>query len=333
MGVFTEFYPVATLMEATLLAGIGVCLLWLKIPNGEALRSYRAAERILAVSYLVLALINVVAILLDNDLSHLQRDLYGTLVAAIFHLLLFTYSIVTLIHPRLVTVERVWLETIPVVLFIVWITWAHQTGREEVEWWAFMLFGVYYVVTLVRCIRLYFKEEAAYRKRAANYFSGREERRLMWIRAAFLFELGVSVLAFCSLLDPSVASRTIFTLICMLNYLFFAICVMNYVHIFHTIEPVVLDDVPPDADTLSSASVDFEKRLSAWVDTKAYLTPGVTLGEVSDAIHSNPAFLSSFINNRFGLTFRAWITSLRNRKEKDPHDFEVTPHDSPTAAR
>lgn len=316
MKSFTEFYPVATLMEATLLAGIGFCLLWMKIPAGESLYSYRVSIRILGVSYLLLASINIVAVLVDSDLSHLQRDLYGTLLAAIFHLLLFTYSIVTLIHPRLVTKERLMLEAGPVVLFLVWITWAYFTGREAVVRVAFLLFAGYYVVTLVRCIALYFKEESNYKKRAANYFSDHDERRLVWIRTAFICELLVSLLAFCTLLDPTVASRTMFAGICMLNYVFFAICMMNYAHIFHTIEPVVVDDVPPDADILAARPGDFEERLTVWVANKGYLTPGVTLGELALSLQTNRTYLSSFINNRFGMTFRAWITNLRLEEAK-----------------
>ncbi len=53
------------------------------------------------------------------------------------------------------------------------------------------------------------------------------------------------------------------------------------------------------------------RRLAAWVEQKGFTAGGLTIEDVARATGTNRTYVSSFINTRYGVTFREWINGLR----------------------
>ncbi|MDD2953063.1 MAG: helix-turn-helix transcriptional regulator [Parabacteroides sp.] len=62
---------------------------------------------------------------------------------------------------------------------------------------------------------------------------------------------------------------------------------------------------------IPSCYAEIEKKLSAWIDSKGYVSPGLTIRELSDALHTNRTYLSAYIKATYNVSFRHWITGLR----------------------
>ncbi len=60
-----------------------------------------------------------------------------------------------------------------------------------------------------------------------------------------------------------------------------------------------------------SCYTEIEKTLSIWLDSKGYISPGLTIRELSEALHTNRTYLSTYIKATYNLSFRDWITRLR----------------------
>lgn len=328
MSSIVDLYPVVTVMACSLLTAVGFCLLFLKIPGGEALANYRMSRRLMAVSYLLLAVANGLSVAVDHEMADLKADAFVLLAVSFCQALLFTFSIVTLINAHYVTLRRVVREALPVVVFAGLMAWLYVTGRETARNVVFGIFCAWYVVALIRYTYIYFREEEGYRYRRDNYFAEDGTRQLAWTRTAFLGALLVGVMAFCPLLTDAVVYRMLFTVAYMLYYLYFGINFVNYVHEFPALEPVVVDDILPEkkakpagvpavgissanGSSASMSTVDFETLLADWVDCKGYLIPGITLVELAAGLHTNRTYLSYHINRHTGMHFNAWITYLR----------------------
>lgn len=62
------------------------------------------------------------------------------------------------------------------------------------------------------------------------------------------------------------------------------------------------------ADAAESESV---QRLEEWIRQGGFTRQGLTIVQLSQEVCTNRTYLSSYINNRYGMTFRDWINSLR----------------------
>lgn len=52
-------------------------------------------------------------------------------------------------------------------------------------------------------------------------------------------------------------------------------------------------------------------RLDEWVEQKEYLTRGITMQELSKTLGTNRTYLSTYINDTYGVNFNTWINSMR----------------------
>ena len=68
---------------------------------------------------------------------------------------------------------------------------------------------------------------------------------------------------------------------------------------------------------LPAGYVEIQKSLSSWVEQKGYLSPGLTIRELADTLHTNRTYLSRYIRTMYNQTFREWITSMRVEYSKE----------------
>lgn len=52
-------------------------------------------------------------------------------------------------------------------------------------------------------------------------------------------------------------------------------------------------------------------KVNEWIDAAGYLSPGLTIKELSETLNTNRTYLSAYIKNTYNTTFRDWIAYLR----------------------
>lgn len=66
-----------------------------------------------------------------------------------------------------------------------------------------------------------------------------------------------------------------------------------------------------DRNVADAAESEPVQRLEEWIRQGGFTRQGLTIVQLSQEVCTNRTYLSSYINNRYGMTFRDWINSLR----------------------
>ena len=59
------------------------------------------------------------------------------------------------------------------------------------------------------------------------------------------------------------------------------------------------------------------EQLNQWIENKGYIIQGLTINTLSLELRINKTYLSAHINNKYKMTFREWINSLRIEYAKE----------------
>lgn len=103
-------------------------------------------------------------------------------------------------------------------------------------------------------------------------------------------------------------------------YIYLFCSYMNYQIFYEQVENILETEISSEpiepqeteqAAVIPSCYAEIEKNLSTWIDSKGYLTPGLTIRELSDTLHTNRTYLSAYIKSTYHISFRDWITGLR----------------------
>lgn len=302
-------YMLATLLSAAVILVMGVCLLFVSAPKGPELRNYRIARRFLAGAYIVLAAVGLSEVLGDIESGYRQTVMALTLIAASFQSLLFTFATITLINMGYMTARKVWGNVIPISLasgVLLAVLFATPEDFYPVFHTALAL----YCLQLVYYITLFVCEYRRYRRRFDNFFSGNEYHRLAWIRNAFCMAACVGVAAIASLF-VSTQAYIAFTTAYTAFYIYFAVKFINYIALFHRIAPVVAGTPDGTANAKEFPVKYIRTAIDRWIGSEGFLSRDISLELLAQALNTNPAYLSRYINTEYGQNFRSWINSLR----------------------
>lgn len=305
-----DTYMLTTLLSASVILVIGICLLVISIPKEPGLRNYRISRWFLAGAYLILAAVGLWEVFNGGGPDPFQELMVFTLVAASFQAVLFTFSLITLIDMRYMTARRLWANIIPISLLSATLLIVFFTASEQVFYPVFYTLAGLYGLQLVYYITLFLRKHKRYQGKLDNFFSGNEYRRLRWIKTVFWLAVVVSVTALMSLF-VSVGAYIVFTVGYTLFYICFAVKYINYVNQFYRFAAVV--DVEPESETRSDEATNTTIRAAVerWTEQKQFLCQGITLAGLAQELNTNQFYLSRFINSEYGQNFRSWINSLR----------------------
>lgn len=293
-------YILVSLLSAMIVLVMGVCLFTVSMPREPQLHNYRISRRLLGVAYVFLALIHFAGIFLDFNI-HVDR------IVAPFQALMFTFALIALINNSFVTRccllwQLVLISSIAVLSLVnryalpqplVPLAYAIQTGY-------FSIYGYY--------VWIFFREYRSYKRRADNFYSGDEHRRLQWVVEVFVMAAVVGI--FAGVLTRNNIYFLMFICGYTILYTYLAIRYINYVGLFHRMAPVVTEaqaEVRTDEHENGNAAC----ALARWVEEKGYLHPDIPLDTLAARMHTTPGWLSRHINSIYGQNFRSWIASLR----------------------
>lgn len=116
-------------------------------------------------------------------------------------------------------------------------------------------------------------------------------------------------------------------------YIYLYCCYQNYILFHEKVEKAFLDDIglmnpyenelSINLDDAPASRPDISQRLEEWVESGRFRQPGITLNDLSVELLTNRTYLSEYINNKYQMNFRDWISDLRIEFAK--HQMESNP--------
>ncbi len=288
------------------------CFLLLAVPKTEALHNYRICRKFIAFAYLILAVLNVFDLLVETSpVSDLYISLYISLIISSFQASLVTYALITLINKDYIKRKTVFIAVIPTSLFALWFIVLLLINSASALKFSYYIFIVFYIVQIGYLALEFYKQLRSYRQKLNDYFSEQDSKRLQWILVAFFSALTIGILALLTLMFPGYYSSLILCYSCIVFYFYYAINYLNYLYLFHFIEPIAREDFPETEKESPLPRKDLSKAIDLWIERKGFTMQGITINDVARDLNTNRTYLSTYINTQKGISFSEWINQLR----------------------
>lgn len=114
-------------------------------------------------------------------------------------------------------------------------------------------------------------------------------------------------------------------------YIFLFYSYMNYLLFYEQVETILENTPREDVNCAGNATAELpaneeagiqtagtpsyytniRRKLNDWIAQHGYTSPGLTVEELAKQLDSNRTYVSSYIKQTYGMTFREWIASLR----------------------
>jgi AraC-like DNA-binding protein len=308
-----------------LIFALGICFLFILVPDGAGLRGYRMARRMMGCGYLAFfttLIFEAMTIQLAME-PVLQQIII--LSISILQAFLFTFALTTLIDVQFFSWSRLIRQLIYVILPSVaaFVVYFYDSRCSSV---ILILLIAYYSYKLVGYVFSFRRRYREYKHRMADYFSSDEWERLRWVRRSFYTALSIGILALIYALCPSVITSLLFTLVLAGYYAAFGIRFINYAFTFHQIEAAMsVNDYTGDNNIVDSGqssladvqSTALMQRLTELMTEKQLFTkPDLTIEDISVQAGDSYRNVSAAINNCEGINFKAWVNSFRIQEAK-----------------
>ncbi len=251
--------------------------------------------------------------------SILKRHLMvlDTLVISSYQIFLFTATLITMVDFRSYTFRKVLMEMLQttVLSFIGYVLFLTREMHLLSIW--YWIFGVYYVLQLIRYSIFYIKVYRNTVQKLDNFFSEETAKRLKWTSGAFIWLFFGGIFSFLSLF-LNLWYSSFFTVFYTLFYLYFTIHYLNYAILFLDMEPAFfISEDSTTKDKNGNKSFDqMEKAIEQWEKEKFFAEPGITIEQVAIQLRSNRTYLSTHMNLHRKMTFKEWINQLRIEEAK-----------------
>jgi AraC-like DNA-binding protein len=321
VNFFSLIIPLTT---AIMSLSVGALLFTLKVPDNKALDSYNTSRKVMAYVYFSLGLINTGQMFLGNS-DHSNESFLQTLsgiyiIIASLQAFLLTYSLITLIDAYYVTCKKILIQLIPVTILSGVTVMGFFSEDSTYLKSTLIVFSVYYLFQLISYTRLFFLKERQFIAEAKNFFSENEERRIKWVKTAFLSSLGIGIWAFSIVLFPhAVFLEQSFSIVCIVFYLYFGIHFINYVQAFHLLMPIIAPDkeqIVKDKTPVNTYNNDLSTKLDQWIANKSYSKAGITINQLAEQMNTNRTYISNHINSNERVNFNRWLNGLRIQEAK-----------------
>jgi AraC-like DNA-binding protein len=292
--------------------------------NSEGLKSYKVSLRTLGIAYVLFALL----VLISEAIDEPEVDLLSVINLNIASLqaILFTMALVILLNPNMVTRKYLLKHASPIIIFdIVYILVALKWGNPEISNFAALqktcltppvivreLFLLFYAIQLGYLAFIFIREVKIYDEAVDNYFSDGYKVHIRWVSICYYSALTLGVFGVFMMCLFSFVWEIIFTFCCIVYYVGFGVCYIQYPKTFIKVEPVISSGIPE-----SEIHLKINNRFS-WVELKGkvlkekyYTRMGVNIEDMAQYLKVGRTTLSGFINKEEGVNFNSWIRRLR----------------------
>lgn len=306
--------------------GLGIVLLFGKVPLAAEYLPCRKAKRCLATTYFIMGLNLVVYLVISSSADWKALNPYIKCADFIFFYLeaIFFFSIFFhLLDEKCMSwrnFRKDWAVFLASVVLMITST-IGVFGKVDawVSWFPFFMFFVQYVMFLKRFYILYNEK----RRKLDNYFAEDMQQFMSWIKKSIILIILTSVLSFTTLLGGVIYNYLFQIYVISANF-YIAISFINYAAMYGKLNSAEVTDrerMETDTEEQKISQADnyehlFGEQVKRWLSEKRFLAPQLTIDDLAAEMGTNKLYMSRYINRKHGDNFSTWITKLRLEEAK-----------------
>ena len=306
--------------------GLGIVLLFGKVPLAAEYLPYRKAKRCLATAYFIMGLNLVVYLVISSSADWKALNPYIKCADFIFFYLeaiFFFSTFFYLLDEKYMSwrnFSKDWAVFLTsVVLMITSTVGVFGKVGAWVSWLPFFMFFVQYVMFMKRFYILYNEK----RRKLDNYFAEDMQQFMSWIKKSIILIILTSVLSFTTLLGGVIYNYLFQVYVISANF-YIAISFINYAAMYGKLNSAEVTDrerMETDTEEQKSSKTDnyeqlFGEQVKKWLSEKRFLAPQLTIDDLAAEMGTNKLYMSRYINRKHGDNFSTWITKLRLEEAK-----------------
>ena len=306
--------------------GLGIVLLFGKVPLAAENLPYRKAKRCLATAYFIMGLNLVVYLVISSSADWKALNPYIKCADFIFFYLEAIFFFSTFFHlldekcMSWRNFRKDWaVLLLSVVLMITSTIGVFGKVGAWVSWFPFFMFFVQYVMFLKRFYILYNEK----RRKLDNYFAEDMQQFMSWIKKSIILIILTSVLSFTTLLGGIIYNYLFQIYVISANF-YIAISFINYAAMYGKLNSAEVTDrerMETDTEEQKISQADnyehlFGEQVKKWLSEKRFLAPQLTIDDLAAEMGTNKLYMSRYINRKHGDNFSTWITKLRLEEAK-----------------
>lgn len=298
----------------------GFHLLLASVPEQKRFSNFLLSRRLMGTALLILAANYSIHFFFSIRMAYQNGAIILNIVTYFLCYWLFTSAMMALLDRKYLSGRRFGCH------IALWIAYsALACGGfflpDKAKIWTLVILALlllaYGIFLSVRLLRTYYRSVRMFR----NTHSDDIGQYIRWLSVftywAIIFGVSCAVLTF--LPDRYVF---IWVLSAVPFYIYLYCCYQNYIFFYEKVDKAIQEDTGMMTDNEGPAVQESRKevpvyhydigpRLDAWVAEESYLTPGITLNDLSSQICTNRTYLSEYINSVYHKPFRDWITDMR----------------------
>ncbi len=320
-----------TLIQCVATAYMTICLIlcFVKSPKDAIYRPYRQSKRMLTVAFGSMSL-NLVAwcVLTTGSWAKFNYAIACIdIVLFYFEELLLCYSFCHILNNSFITKRRLLKDaaqmSVSTVLAVMSLFPALAGSRMTL----LMVSLAVMMENIVELAFLFHKQYKLNGELLDNYFSTDMHKFVRWTNTSIILLIISWVMALVTMFTNVLVNWAFQLYMVPLN-IFIAVSFINFAAKYGDIAKAYQSadntaDNAADEAAQPSASADddikrntLEQKIKTWVDTKKYIGTQFTIDELASTLGTNKNYLSYFINERYGMNFSAWVSSLRIEEAK-----------------
>lgn len=306
--------------------GLGIVLLFGKVPLAAEYLPYRKAKRCLATTYFIMGLNLFVYLVISSSADWKALNPYIKCADFIFFYLEAIFFFSTFFHlldekcMSWRNFRKDWaVFLLSVALMITSTVGVFGKVGAWVSWLPFFIFFVQYVTLLRRFYILYDEK----RRKLDNYFAEDMQQFMFWIKKSIILVILTSVLSFTTLLGGVIYNYLFQIYVISANF-YIAISFINYAAMYGKLNSAEVTDrerMETDTEEQKISQADnyehlFGEQVKRWLSEKRFLAPQLTIDDLAAEMGTNKLYMSRYINRKHGDNFSTWITKLRLEEAK-----------------
>lgn len=306
--------------------GLGIVLLFGKVPLAAEYLPYRKAKRCLAVTYFIMGFNLVVYLAISSSADWKALNPYIKCTDFIFFYLeaiFFFSTFFYLLDEKYMSwrnFRKGWaIFLLSVVLMITSTIGVFGKVDAWVSWFPFFILFVQYVLFLRRFYILYNEK----RRKLENYFAEDMQQFMSWIKKSIILVILTNVLSFTTLLGGIIYNYLFQVYVISANF-YIAISFINYAAMYGKLNSAEVTDkerMETDTKEQKISRTDnyeqlFGEQVKRWLSEKRFLAPQLTIDDLAAEMGTNKLYMSRYINRKHGDNFSTWITKLRLEEAK-----------------
>lgn len=319
-----SIYTYSLGVALVLMVFFAIYFLVAKTPDKQIFGNYIRSRRIMAVALLTLSANYAVHLFVGPRFIHQEAAIVLNLSTYFLSYWLFSCALMVLLNRYYLTMRLfmrhigywlVYFVLSGIILFAFPIGTLQHIGMLAMAFWLFA-YGFYLsrklILTYRWAVRLF---DDTHSEHIAAY--------IQWMSIftwwAVIYGVGCGLLTF-------LPDRYVFLWILssIPFYIYLYCSYMNYLLFYEQVERILEKETPKDIETVyAHKQIDelshdqpsyhayIKDRLTDWVASDGYTTPGLTIENLASTLATNRTYLSSYIKTTYHVSFREWIAEMR----------------------